>query len=401
MRLGMKQNMTSAMRIYIVCSMVCGAGLGLALLAYRLSGPVVATAAAQGEEKSVGSRRSGLAMVNPNLPTRTTPNSAPSKANAPPVIQPVLISRAHSIDAPEPMNGSATQVEAVLPSGDDDEWAGYEPWSPGRSDTYRTVCVRLCDGAYFPISFSTTRNRFKSDAARCQANCGSTAQLFVSKLPSFEAEDLVDVHGAAYADLANAFKFRTSYDPACTCHGKTPEQVALNQGQSAPVIESKIQASGPPVLVAANPPITARVVEPVPVIESRTVADGERKRPVTKPVIVAALTPTDVRPAVAGPTKPTARIRKAALGSAASAVEAPPVVAAKLPAQPAPKAATVRKVAAPPSRPAAPPVAAVVRRPSLAVASRTMARADGASRAQRAFRGGDDYWRLSFWEPRN
>ena len=27
-----------------------------------------------------------------------------------------------------------------------------------QSGTYRTVCVRTCDGAYFPISFATVRN---------------------------------------------------------------------------------------------------------------------------------------------------------------------------------------------------------------------------------------------------
>jgi hypothetical protein len=32
------------------------------------------------------------------------------------------------------------------------------------SGTYRTVCVRLCDGFYFPISFSTYRSHFKKDA---------------------------------------------------------------------------------------------------------------------------------------------------------------------------------------------------------------------------------------------
>ena len=30
--------------------------------------------------------------------------------------------------------------------------------------TYRTICVRLCDGYYFPVSFSTLPNHFQRDA---------------------------------------------------------------------------------------------------------------------------------------------------------------------------------------------------------------------------------------------
>src|SRR6266540_3435428 len=31
--------------------------------------------------------------------------------------------------------------------------------------TYRTLCVRTCDGYYFPISYATNRSHFKTDAA--------------------------------------------------------------------------------------------------------------------------------------------------------------------------------------------------------------------------------------------
>src|SRR5690606_29512315 len=34
-----------------------------------------------------------------------------------------------------------------------------------RHGTYRTVCVRLCDGFFFPISFATTPDRFGADEA--------------------------------------------------------------------------------------------------------------------------------------------------------------------------------------------------------------------------------------------
>jgi hypothetical protein len=38
-----------------------------------------------------------------------------------------------------------------------------------RPGTFRTVCVRTCDGYYFPISYSTVPNRFTDDQNTCHA----------------------------------------------------------------------------------------------------------------------------------------------------------------------------------------------------------------------------------------
>src|SRR5690606_21240858 len=40
-----------------------------------------------------------------------------------------------------------------------------------RYGTFRTLCVRTCDGYYFPISFSTTTERFADDERACRAMC--------------------------------------------------------------------------------------------------------------------------------------------------------------------------------------------------------------------------------------
>src|SRR5688572_4629876 len=34
--------------------------------------------------------------------------------------------------------------------------------------TYRTWCVRSCDGYYFPVSFSTTREHLSTDQVTCE-----------------------------------------------------------------------------------------------------------------------------------------------------------------------------------------------------------------------------------------
>jgi hypothetical protein len=86
-----------------------------------------------------------------------------------------------------------------------------------RPDTYRTLCVRTCDGYYFPISFSTTRSQFARDADKCTANCGSEARLFYHANPGGKVEDMVDLSGLGYASLPNAFKYRQSLVSNCAC----------------------------------------------------------------------------------------------------------------------------------------------------------------------------------------
>ncbi|MGB7287506.1 MAG: DUF2865 domain-containing protein, partial [Salaquimonas sp.] len=55
--------------------------------------------------------------------------------------------------------------------------------------TYRTLCVRTCDGYYFPISFSTTQKRFEEDAGQCQQMCpGAETALFYHPMPNGDAE---------------------------------------------------------------------------------------------------------------------------------------------------------------------------------------------------------------------
>jgi hypothetical protein len=85
--------------------------------------------------------------------------------------------------------------------------------------TYRTLCVRKCDGYYFPISFSTSRQLFSRDSAICQSMCPDTdVELYVHGMPNQESEDMVSwLTGEPYASLPAAFSYRKKLDPQCTC----------------------------------------------------------------------------------------------------------------------------------------------------------------------------------------
>ena len=88
-------------------------------------------------------------------------------------------------------------------------------------DTFRTLCVRKCDGYYFPISFSTTKENFKRDTVACQSMCpGTEVELFMHKVPEQESEDMVSEKGEPYKAMSYAFAYRKEglgQDPACRC----------------------------------------------------------------------------------------------------------------------------------------------------------------------------------------
>jgi hypothetical protein len=90
---------------------------------------------------------------------------------------------------------------------------------PKPEPTIKTVCVRLCDGYYFPISQSVKRNAFKRDAERCNKSCPIGARLFIVSSPNGKPEDMVDLAGQPYRALPTAFQHQTHFNPACTCRG--------------------------------------------------------------------------------------------------------------------------------------------------------------------------------------
>ncbi len=84
--------------------------------------------------------------------------------------------------------------------------------------TFRTLCVRACDGYYFPISFSTTRDQFAYDQATCDAmSADGPGQLYYHDNPASPSENMVSLHGVPYEEHPAAFRYRSNYDKSCTC----------------------------------------------------------------------------------------------------------------------------------------------------------------------------------------
>jgi len=84
--------------------------------------------------------------------------------------------------------------------------------------TFRTLCVRTCDGYYFPISYATTPDRFNDDAQACQRMCpAAQVQLYTYHNPGEEVNQAVSLDGQPYTALPAAFAYRKAIDKSCSC----------------------------------------------------------------------------------------------------------------------------------------------------------------------------------------
>ena len=161
-----------------------------------------------------------------------------------------------------------------------------QPASPGadlgpQSGTFRTVCVRTCDGAYFPVSFATVPARFPDDEKTCKALCpAAEASLFAYRNPGEDMNQAVSVNGQPYSALPNAFRYRTEFNPSCACKaaGQTWSEAlktiddkasAEQQGDIIVTEESAKKMARPPAAKAAPAkkgaaPTTATAPEALP-----------------------------------------------------------------------------------------------------------------------------------------
>lgn len=121
--------------------------------------------------------------------------------------------------------GQGYQQEASRRGGFGSIWQDEEDSGPigGRFGslpfaTYRTLCVRLCDGYYFPVSFSTLPNHFDRDQDVCQSKCAAPAELFYHQNPGGAVEGAVSHKSKqSYASLRTAFRYRKEYVQGCSC----------------------------------------------------------------------------------------------------------------------------------------------------------------------------------------
>jgi hypothetical protein len=216
---------------------------------------------------------------------------------------------------------------------------------------YRSVCVRLCDGFFYPIHYSVYGSMVGPDAEACQASCAAPAELYVYRNPGQEIEQAVSLNGSAYMDLPVALRYRKEYVKGCSCKhaeynpteimaankqagidtGPTPPAAAPQAPAAAagaqPPSSLEITGTNPPTDPAAPPPAEAAVPP-----EQQTPAPPAAAAPPPPPASAAVeQAPRPAKPRPRPPAPPTA---------AAPPPPASDSAEAGVPSEPAPKPRT-------------------------------------------------------------
>lgn len=79
------------------------------------------------------------------------------------------------------------------------------------------ICVRACDGGFFPISYSARRGNLEALSELCKAQCPNAEVELYTRSPWRELESAVSMDGRSYSEHPNALKFAKSVDPTCSC----------------------------------------------------------------------------------------------------------------------------------------------------------------------------------------
>ena len=190
-----------------------------------------------------------------------------------------------------------TTTEGDFTNGQMINGGGY--WGFGGYQTVRTVCVRLSDGYFWPISYATLPDYIATDAQSCQASCPTTpVDLYFYNNPGQEPEQMVNQYGAAYTALPTAFAYREKLDTSATANCKVPaiaqgkmsvatgedgstQAVMEVNGVSIPLPRRDPRGQVPVQAAAVAPPVyTAELVD-VPLPRPRPAGPGET--PITRP----------------------------------------------------------------------------------------------------------------------
>lgn len=86
----------------------------------------------------------------------------------------------------------------------------------------RTVCVRLCDGFYFPINSNSHSDNYYAEHAMCVGRCpGADVSLYVHNNEAPVERMRSTMTGEAYVRLPTAFAYRKGLKPGCGCQPQT------------------------------------------------------------------------------------------------------------------------------------------------------------------------------------
>ncbi|MDG4852162.1 MULTISPECIES: DUF2865 domain-containing protein [unclassified Mesorhizobium] len=168
----------------------------------------------------------------------------------------------HTPEALPPDDPSARNIRRVInqPDGMD---------QPRMNGEFRTVCVRTCDGYFFPMSNAASVGDFERDQKNCESSCpGTEMQVFYTRGMDDDAGNMTSsATGRPYSELPTAYLYKQanySRPPQCGCNAQAenfsiiggnppnPEQPQPDSGATTlvPAPAAKLDAGADPETLA-------------------------------------------------------------------------------------------------------------------------------------------------------
>ncbi len=79
------------------------------------------------------------------------------------------------------------------------------------------VCVRTCDGSFFPVSYGGASSNLEDV---CRSLCPNADVALYSFPFGGTIDQAVSINGERYVDLPNSLKYQQSFDSSCSCRRK-------------------------------------------------------------------------------------------------------------------------------------------------------------------------------------
>lgn len=252
---------------------------------------------------------------------------------------------ARSSSGPVP---SLRSFQRSSPYGGDNGRPGLyqsQPETSSETGAYKTLCVRTCDGYYWPISTGAPRSRFYRDSKACEASCDGEAKLYYLPRGSSDIENMTDMSGRAYGELPMAFAYRKKLIAGCSCRPMpwtTSERtrhaqyaiVEMLERQQAEEVKVAVAAPAEPASAATDAPAAQAPASDGPPLDPELMPERTSNADATAAIRVASGLPLDEPPRVAGPLPVTSVAVASLAPDAAAAVSPVPAASASTMAAP-------------------------------------------------------------------
>ncbi|TPJ19359.1 DUF2865 domain-containing protein [Mesorhizobium sp. B2-7-2] len=178
---------------------------------------------------------------------------------------------------------------------------------PRLGGEFHTMCVRTCDGYFFPMSNAASIGDFERDQKNCESSCpGTEMQVFYSRGMDDDSGSMTSsATGQPYSELPTAYLYKQanySRPPTCGCNAQAGNFTIIGGNPPDP---EQSQPNG-----GAAPFIPKPAVKPDPGADPETLANAEGRldqdairRLITKVPVspVSALPPDQRKVRVVGP----------------------------------------------------------------------------------------------------